>query len=213
MVRAKVNLDTVVVLLDDIGQQEVAIEWREERPVLTFYLSLTQDGQVDIRCQPTSETGIPEDVYHRRRLWWKLPYGFDVGWLRDWLRNEGKYALQAVLDGWTLKWNGSNTVGVFDPNAVEASEAIEREFYTYSGPVHEMATRDFFPEGVIEDAAKRIMDGETTMDRVLQEFVPGGKGEVCYTHSNGVVHVTADYVQHLIKKELEWLNYNRESEL
>lgn len=211
MVGTKVNTDALVrALSEPDAQLKYLADWESGKPGEYDYLSLDQDGTVSITRLPSSETGKPEDVHYRRRLWWRLPPGFDAPWLSEWLQWEGKDALQAVMDGWTLEWKNGNCAGVLTPEAAGAREAIEEEFASYGGPFHQLADGDYFQDGLREEA-QAVLDG-TPIEIVVDEYLIGGD----YTAQqlgNCIVYVTRDLLRYLIEQEVRRLEYNREDEL
>lgn len=82
-----------------------------------------ETGELSAAHDPEIGGGVPERVWNNRALRWAIP-PLRARAANGLMRRIAPLA-QAILDGYTTRWDGSNHVGSFSPDAREASSRID----------------------------------------------------------------------------------------
>jgi len=114
--------EIIVIYTDD--DSELFCHYSGQSGPQPVFLCLDcDDGEVSGAYWANIGVGQSWRAFHNRDIEWKIP-AFRVDAFRrfvDSLRDD----LQAVFDGSTVEWNGSNYVGRLDDDAIDAADRIE----------------------------------------------------------------------------------------
>lgn len=163
---------------------------RQEKPQPCFVELRCDTGRLLADYNPEIGNALPTEVWHSRTLRWTIPClsAEKANALLDSIRMDA----QAILDGYTVEWDGSNNVGKFTADAEAAQERIQDrcDKLDDSDALRSWMAEDWLLGdscGVV--AATTDEELETIATRVESEALASGECEVldgCLAHLTSV---------------------------
>lgn len=136
-----------------------------------WHLIMDEEGELAIAYKRRGG-GEPEFWYNRRTLSWSL--GEWYGQPDEQEARRFAELLTRIYDGHEVVYDGSNWVGRLDDDAQTANEELESSLANFSAANHERCEMlwdlyDWFQGGEIEDMARRVAAGETTVSQAVAD--------------------------------------------
>jgi len=143
-----------------------------------------RDGDLSFGTQPDFENGHPFDIHHGLVVRFALPQRrlYDSDEILEWFREEFGGDLESIRGGWTVGWDGSNTIGEY--SSEEAEEHASDVLFSIELRIEDAARNDYLPSKEIWDAADYWLTAftyegaaddmgitENTTDAELEEIV------------------------------------------
>lgn len=160
------------------------------------HVELDEGGAVSADWSSETGNGVPADVWHGRRLRWRVSPYIRAEVLRRLLVEDLAEDLAAVHAGREVVWDGNNHVGKLDRAASEASERIDRaldETFRDSDLQDQVRSAgDWFGDVALPDL---VREGET-VEQAAERLDAEAASDGVYISSN-----VADYLRERTSEE------------
>ncbi len=165
-------MDVQITKLDETQPHQLYAHYQGQTDRQDAYIALDlRDGRMWAHYNPEIGNAVPMSVYHRAVQRWYMP-PFRASTANRIMDTIASLA-QAVLDGATVEWDGSNNVGRLTEDATDAVEKIGIEINTWADDASDdicwQPGREWWDEDICANVTAGLSDAE--IERIVDDAI------------------------------------------